>query len=172
MATELHNNENSLLHYDETSKFGKKAGSIQINAGNKTYAVGLFDSIKECLKKKQLTILGKLSNLIKKILCIKNTMTDRHSFNDCVDDMLEKWKTEVAKVSVNGFEEMNESVKKIYNQLINKDVTYTFLLGLVDAAEKGLNEYDKIVQNDGAISSKVRIQKHGESGPTITIRTV
>ena len=60
VATELHNNENSILHY-ETSKSGKKAGSIQITAGNKTYAVGLFDEgagserlfdfIKECLKK-------------------------------------------------------------------------------------------------------------------------
>ena len=43
VATELHKNENATLHYDETSKFGKKAGSIQITAGNKTYALGLFD---------------------------------------------------------------------------------------------------------------------------------
>ena len=47
-----------------------------------------------------------------------------------------------------------------------------FLLGLADATEKGLNEYDKIFQNDGVISLKVRIQKHDESGPTRTIRTV
>ena len=38
---------------------------------------------------------------------------DRHSVNDCVDDMLEKQKTVVAKVTLNGFEEMNESAKKI-----------------------------------------------------------
>ena len=60
VATELHNNENSTLHY-ETSKSNNKAGSIQITARNKTYAVGLFDedagsserldSIKECLGK-------------------------------------------------------------------------------------------------------------------------
>ena len=39
---------------------------------------------------------------------------DRHSVNDCVDDMLEKQKTVVTKVTLNGFEEMNESAKKIY----------------------------------------------------------
>ena len=60
VATELYNNENSTLHY-ETSKSNKKAGSIQITDGNKTYVVGLFDedagsserldSIKECLEK-------------------------------------------------------------------------------------------------------------------------
>ena len=43
---------------------------------------------------------------------------DRHSVYDCIDDMLEKWITEVAKASANGFEEMNEIAKKIYT--INK----------------------------------------------------
>ena len=98
-------------------------------------------------------------------------MTDRHSVNDCVDDMLEKWKTEVAKVSVSGFEEMNESAKKIYTSINKLRCNLHFLLGLADAAEKGLNEYDKIVQNVGVIGSKVRIQKHGESSPTRKIRT-
>ena len=184
VATELQNNENSTLHYDETSKFGKKAGSIQITAGNKTYAVGLFDedtgsserlfdSIKECLEKTadNLGQITKSNELPKLLLNIKNTMTYRHSVNDCVDDMLEKWKTEVAKVSVSGFEEMNESAKKIYTSINKLRCNLHFLLGLADAAEKGLNEYDKIVQNVGVIGSKVRIQKHGESSPTRKIRT-
>ena len=62
LATELHKNKNSTLHYDEISKFGKKAGSVQVAAKNKTYTDGLFDeevdlserlfdSIKECLEK-------------------------------------------------------------------------------------------------------------------------
>ena len=57
-------------------------------------------------------------------------MTDRHSVNDCVDDMLEKWKTEVAKVSVSGFEEMNESAKKIYTSINKLRCNLHFLLGL------------------------------------------
>ena len=54
-------------------------------------------------------------------------MRDRYSGNGCVDNMLEKWKTEVAKVSVSGFEKINESAKKIYTSIneINLDVTYT-----------------------------------------------
>ena len=91
------------MHYDETSKLGKKAGSIQISAGNKTYAVGLFDedtgsserlfgSIKECLEKiaDNLRQITKSDELPKLLLNIKNTMTDRHNVNDCVDDRLEK----------------------------------------------------------------------------------
>ena len=36
-------NENSTLHYDETSKYGRKIGSIQVTAGGRSYAVTLFD---------------------------------------------------------------------------------------------------------------------------------
>ena len=128
VATELQNNENSTLDYDETSKLGKKAGSIQITAGSKTYAVGLFDedtgsserlfdSIKECLEKTadNLRQITKSDELPKLLLNIKNTMTDRHNVNDCVDDRLVKWKTEVAKFSVGGFEEINESANLYIN---------------------------------------------------------
>ena len=86
--------------------------------------------------------------------------------------MLKKWKTEVAKVSVSYFEEMNESAKKICTSVNKLRCNMHFLLTLADAAEKGLNEDDKIVQNDGVTCSKLRIQKHGESGPTRTIRTL
>ena len=43
MATELHNDENSTLHYDQTSKFGKKTGSIQITAETRPIAKCFFD---------------------------------------------------------------------------------------------------------------------------------
>ena len=36
-------NKNSSLHYDETSKYGRKTGSIQVTAGGRSYAVGPFD---------------------------------------------------------------------------------------------------------------------------------
>ena len=86
--------------------------------------------------------------------------------------MLKKWKTEVAKVSVSYFEEMNESANKICASVNKLRCNLHFSLRLADAAEKGLNEDDKIVQNDGVTGSKLRIQKHGESGPTRTIRTL
>ena len=149
MATELQNNENSTLHYDETSIFGKKAGSIQITAGNKTYAVGLFDedtgsserlfdSFKECLEKTtgNLGQITKSDELPKLLLIIENTMADRHSVNDSVDDMFEKWKTEVAKVSVSAFEEMNKSAKKMYASITKLRCNLNVLLELADAAEK------------------------------------
>ena len=58
---------------------------------------------------------------------------------------------------------MNESAKKIYTSINKLRCNLHFLLGLADAAEKGLNEYDK---NVGVIGPEVRIQKHIESGPT------
>ena len=59
--------------------------------------------------------------------------------------MLNKGKTEVAKVSVSGLEEINESTKKICTWIKKLRYNLHFLLGLADAAEKGL------------IGSKVRI---------------
>ena len=75
----------------------------------------LFDSIKEYLEKTadNLGQITKSDELPKLLMNIKNTKMDRHGVNDCVDDMLEKQKTVVAKVTLNGFEEMNESAKKI-----------------------------------------------------------
>ena len=64
---------------------------------------------------------------------------DRHSVNDCTDDMLEKWITEVAKASANGFEEMNEIAKKIYTSINKLRCKLHFSVGLADATEKELN---------------------------------
>ena len=36
-------NKNSTLYYDETSKYGRITGSIQVTAGGRSDAVGLFD---------------------------------------------------------------------------------------------------------------------------------
>ena len=170
MATEIQNNKNLALNYDETSKFGKKEGFIQITAENNT--VGLFNEdtgSSERMPEKPADNLGEITKsdeLSKLLLNIKNAMTDRHSVNDCVDDMLEKWKTEVAKVSFSYFEEMSESAWKIYTSVNKLKFNLYILLGLADAAEKGLNEYDKNVENVGVIGPEVRIQKHSESGPT------
>ena len=83
---------------------------------------------------------------------------------------------EVGNWSSQGFSQWfwrNEwKCKEIYTSINKLRCKLHFLLGLADAAEKGLNEYDKIIQNDGVIGSKVIIQKHGESDPTRTIRTV
>ena len=177
-------NENSTLHYDETSKYGRKAGSIQVTAGGRSYAVGLFDedigtaerlfdSIKNCLEKTavHLTKVKKTDQLPKMLLNLKNTMTDRHSVNDCVDDLLEQWKTEIAKVTIDGFNEIDENEQKIFTSINRLRCSLHFLLGLADAAEKGLLEYDKIVRN-GPLVSNCRIVKSGESNTTRTIRTI
>ena len=44
------------------------------------------------------------------------------------------------KVSVSGFEEMNENAKKIYTSINQLRCNLHFLLRLADAAETGLNE--------------------------------
>ncbi len=60
-AKALAENANSTMHYDETTKYGFKSGSVQVTVGDRYYAVGLFDqdmgtserlfdSIKQCLK--------------------------------------------------------------------------------------------------------------------------
>ena len=50
------------------------------------------------------------------LLNLKNTMTDRHSVNNCMDDLLEQWKMEIARVTIDGF---NEIIKKYsFNKFI------------------------------------------------------
>ena len=52
--------------------------------------------------------------------------------------MLEKWKSEVTKVSVSSFEEMNESAEKMYISVNKLRCNLLFSLRLAGAAEKGL----------------------------------
>ena len=41
-AMAITEHKNSTLHYDETSKYGRITGSIQVTAGGRPYAVGLL----------------------------------------------------------------------------------------------------------------------------------
>ena len=91
------------------------------------------------------TKVKKTDQLPKMLLNLKNIMTDRHSINDCVDDLLEQWKTETAKVTIDGFNKMDENEQKIFTSINRLRCSLHFLLELADAAEKGLLEYDKIV---------------------------
>ena len=98
-------------------------------------------------------------------------MTDRHSVNDCVDDLLEQWKTEIGKVTIDGFNEMDENEQKIFTSINRLRCSLHFSLGLADVAKKELLEYDKIVRN-GPLVSNCRISKSGESNTTEAIRTI
>ena len=72
-------------------------------------AEGLFDSIKNCLEKtaEHLTKVKKTNQLPKMLLNLKHAMTDRHSVNSCVDNLLQQWETELAKVITDGLNEMD-----------------------------------------------------------------
>ena len=67
--------------------------------------------------------------------------------NDCVDDLLEQWKTETAKVTIDGFNEMDENEQKIFIPINKLRCSLHFLLGLADAIQVWLLEYNKIVRN-------------------------
>ena len=67
--------------------------------------------------------------------------------NDCVNDLLEQWKTETAKVTIDGFNEMDENEQKIFISINKLRCSLHFLLGLADAIQEGLLEYKKIVRN-------------------------
>ena len=183
-AMAIAENKKSTLHYDETSKYGRKTGSIQVTRSEKSYAMGLFDedigtgerlfdSIKNCLEKtgENLTKVKKTDQLPKMLLNLKNNMTDWHSVNYCVDDLLEEWKIEIGKVTIDGFSEINENEQNIFTSINRLRCSLNFLLGLADAAEKGLLEYDKIVRN-GPLLSNCRISHSGEWNTTRTIRTI
>ena len=84
-------------------------------------AKGLFHSIKKCLEKtaEDLAEVKKTEQLPKMLLNLRNTMTDRHSANNCVDDLSEQWKMKIAKVTIDGFNEKDQNQQKIFTS-INK----------------------------------------------------
>ena len=55
--------------------------------------------------------------------------------NDCVNDLLEQWKTETAKVTIDGFNEMDENEQKIFISINKLRCSLHFLLGLADAIQ-------------------------------------
>ena len=136
-------------------------------------AEGLFNSIKNCFEKtaEHLTKVKKTNQLPKMLLNLKNAMTDRHSVNSCVDNLLQQLETEIAKVINDGLNEMDESEQKIFTSIDRLRCSLHFLLGLAEAAEKGLLEYDKIVRNEPLVSN-CKISKSAESNTTRTIRTI
>ena len=66
-------------------------------------------------------------------------MTGRHSVNNFGDDLLQQWKTEI---TIDGFNEMDENEQRIFTSINRLRCSLHFLLGLADAAEKGLLKYD------------------------------
>ena len=113
-------------------KHQRKTGSIQVTAGGRSYAVGLFDEdigtaerlfdlIKKCLEKtaEHLTEVKKTEQLPRMLLNRKNIMADRHSVIDCEDDLSEQWKMEIAKVTTDVFNEMNQNEQKIFTSIID-----------------------------------------------------
>ena len=67
-----------------------------------------------------------------------------------MDHLLEQWKMEIARVTI-GFNEMDLNEQKIFTAINRLRYSSHFLLGLADTAEKGLIEYDNIVQNGPAV---------------------
>ena len=79
----------------------------------------LFDSIKKILEKtaEHLAEVKKTEQLPNMLVNLKNTMTDRHSVNDYVDDLLEQWKMEIANVTNDGFNDMHQNEQKIFTSI-------------------------------------------------------
>ena len=66
-----------------------------------------------------LTEVKKTEQLPRMLLNCKNTMADRHSVIDCEDDLSEQWKMEIAKVTTDVFNEMNQNEQKIFTSIID-----------------------------------------------------
>ena len=79
-----------------------------------------------------------------------------------MDDLLEQWKIEIAKVTIDGFNEMDQNEQKIFTFINRLRCSLHFLVGLADAAEKGLLQCDKIVEN-GPVVSNCRMSQNLEN---------
>ena len=181
---------NNTIHYDETTKFGDRSGSVQATTSSGTYVLGLFEM--ECGESKHLFSQVKqtfidLANTLtsaktdsdpsvlnKLLFSFRNTMTDRHVTNSCVDKMLEEWRTELAPTLYDNFNSMSDEAKIQITHVNSFRCNLHFLLGLANEANTALQKLDKISNLTDTAEFKIdaRMIIDSEAGAVRTIRTV
>ena len=178
-------NSNCTLHYDETSKFGDRYGSLQVTTPTGSYICGMFDMdcgtgerlfeyLKDCITELA-TFLDSGSNsekdLAKLVFSFVNTMTDRHITNTIVDELLVKWRLELAPQIYDSFDELSATAKEKITHINSFKCNLHFLIGLATEANKALIEFEEVACKEMKKSFNI-LPSQSESGAVRTIRTV
>ena len=185
VASKMLEDQNATLHYDETTKFGDRYGSLQVTTASGSYVCGLFDMdsgtserlfeyIQDCIKDLAKALDAGSSNdktLAKLVFSFINTMTDRHITNSCVDEMLVAWRNEIAPKLFESFDQLSDDAKHKLTHVNSFKCNLHFLIGLATEANKALITFEDITVKSKNKSFDV-INQAGESGTVRTIRTV
>ena len=188
-AREIVKNKHNTLHYDETSKEGFKYGSIQVTTEqDQSYVLGLFDmdgGAAERYASFIKDVFGDLAvalqngsetekSLGQLVFSFINTMTDRCGTNACVDELLVKWREEMAPHFFDNFDNLSTEARRKLTHLNSFKCHLHFLVGMADEANLALKEFEglasSVTQDERKRSS--RIVKESESGTVRTVRTV
>ena len=188
VAKEIVEHKNNTLHYDETSKQGYKYGSIQVTTATRSYVLGLFDMDSgeaERYASFIKDIFGDLAAVLQKgsetekqlgelVFSFINTMTDRCGTNACVDDLLVKWRDELAPMFFDNFEHLSHEARKKLTHLNRFKCHLHFLVGMADEANVALREFERLASNvtQDERRKSARIVQDSESGTARTVRTV
>ena len=101
------------LHHDQISKQGYKYGSIQVTTAARSYVLVMDSGDPERYASSIKDVFGDLVTALEKgsetklgefVFRFINTMTDRCGTSACVDNLLVKWKDELASQLSDNFE--------------------------------------------------------------------
>ena len=187
-AKETVEHKNNTLHYDETNKQGYKYGLIQVTTATRSYVLGLFDMDSgeaEWYASFIKDVFGDLAAVLEKgsetekqlgelVFSFINTMTDRCGTNACVDDLLVKWRDELAPTFFDNFEDLSPEAKKKLTHLNSFKCHLHFLVGMADEANVALRKFERLASNvtQEEWRKTARIVQDSESGTARTVRTV
>ena len=157
VAEELEGEENTTLHSDGTSKFGKKYGAYQIATKERIFSVGLVnmkcgtaDHTLEKLKEVLQSVTDSCGKIGKKgvgekvIAGIKNTMSDRCIVQKNFNELLQKYRAEILPEVVSGWRQMGENEQADMLRMNNFFCALHYIVGLADQAGKTLKEWEKL----------------------------
>ena len=117
--------EASTLHYDGTTKFGRKYGGFQLTTSSGQYTLSIndlesgsaehtLDLLKQVIEEVTLAgqkATGKALTGEKLISSLKNTMTDRASVNTRFNELLEHYRENILSATKECWEEMSHEEK-------------------------------------------------------------
>ena len=156
--SELHEvSDSNPLHYDGTTKKGKKYGSFQLSTSAGKYTLSVNDLVSGSaehtldLLKQDVSEISEAENRSLKaekcgekiINSIKHTLTDRASTNTNFNAMLESYRETLLSTAVECWVEMDEMTKKSMAKINNRFCGLHMLVNLAELCNAVLKEFEQ-----------------------------
>lgn len=176
------------LHYDGTSKFGRKYMGFQLTTEEGQYTMSIndlasgsaehtLDLFKQVIA--EVTAIGERCGQTvageKLLASLTNTMTDRAAVNTKFNDLLEGYRKEVLAATRDDWQELSEEEQCSIAKLNNHFCGLHMLVNLAEQCNAVLVEFENMQSlastSSGSVSGDIQITDKSESGTIRLVRT-